>query len=217
MTRKTVVLFGIVLMTAGPIAIMTRRHWVNTRTTTALSMPISPTATSVTSPEFKVNMDHPYEVSVQFQRPYPRILEDCVSGPREELYNCNKSPLLKAHWRVWSGGRVAAQGIGDSDNSFPPRRWLEYGSATCPFLKRTVGYFNSESGRPYVLDVHFAGDLAQLADAQPYLVVAVPVTYDEERDIEMTFLFILSGVGVVVGLVTVIFGAASSLARNYFR
>ena len=195
---------------AGPSIFVVWRHWDNTRTLVALSTPLPPTVKSLRTAEFEVNMDHTYEISVQIHKPFPNALENCLTGPRKELYTCNKNPVLKARWRVWSDGRVVAQGLSDSNESVP-EHWVDYGIATSdPLLQRSIGYFASESGRRYLLDVSFGGDLDSLSGAQPYLVVEVPVTYGEEEDDKEFALFCLA---VLMGIAGVIMLAIEGRGR----
>lgn len=202
---------GVALLLAGPLILVAWRHWDNTRTLVASSTPLPPAVKSLRTPEFEVNMDHIYEISVQMHRPFPNALQNCVTGARDELYNCNKNPVLKARWRVWSDGRVVAQGLSDSNDSVP-EHWVEYGTATSdPLLQRSIGQFASESGRRYLLDVSFAGDLDSLAGAQPYLVVDVPVTYGEEEDDKEFALFCLTVLMGIAGVITLAIGARGRL------
>jgi|GEM_PF-6661070 len=208
---------GVALIATGPIVMVTWRHWEPTRIKTALAMPmsLSPTVRSVRSAEFEINMDYLYVISVQMRRPFPRVLEACLAGPREELYNCNTNPIIKAQWRLWSDGRIVAQGSSDSIKPIPAH-WVEYGAADDPLLMRTIGYFGGKPGRHYVVDVVFNGDLASLSGSDPKLVVEVPVTYDEEEE---TREFILFGVAALMGffgLIMLCFSGIRSLARSYF-
>ena len=159
-------------------------------------------------------MHHIYVISVQMHKPFPQAMENCLKGPEEELYNCNKNPALKAHWRVWSDGQVVAQGLSDSNDSVP-EHWVEYGTATSdPLLQRSIGYFASESGRRYLLDVSFGGDLDSLSGAQPYLVVEVPVTYGEEEDDKEFALFCMTVLMGIAGVIMLAIGHRGRLRAN---
>jgi len=189
---------GIALMAAGPFTFAIRRHWENSRITTALRMPISLAAATARSDRFEGNLRY-YAIAVQLEKPYPTILESCLNGPRAQLYSCNQEPRLEAHWRLWSDGKIVAEGLDHPYKTFPDR-WLGYG----PVLERTLGYFECAPRRPYVLDVTFSGDTASLKESNAWLVVKQPAPDDRWFHID-DLLFPVCFTGMLFGGLLVAF------------
>jgi hypothetical protein len=134
----------------------------------AVYMPISLAAGRVRTPEFPVKKQSQwYDIMLQVEKPLPFGRMVCMvgvtTGPLDKK-DCEKDdPIVRADWTVWEDGRI-----------------LEFGSIPdnncgCKFTKeniyKQIGSFPLETGKNYVVQVHFTKDGSPLNIANPHLIV----------------------------------------------
>jgi hypothetical protein len=84
-------------------------------------------------------------------------------GPQDPV-DCDKEPLVEANWKVWSGGKIVAQGSSRDMG----KRGYYFGS----FFGKFIGVFKAKKHEKYSLEVDFTKDGSALAVAQPHLIVS---------------------------------------------
>ena len=131
----------------------------------AVYMPVSLAAGRVRTAEFPVKKDW-YDIMVQVEEPLPFTQMTCMmgvtSGPLELKDCASDDPVLRADWTVWENGHMIRWG------SIP-------NGCGCIFMDKHIykqlGSFPAESGRKYVVQVHFTKDGTPLNVANPRLIV----------------------------------------------
>jgi hypothetical protein len=83
-------------------------------------------------------------------------------GPQDPV-DCNKEPLIEASWKVWSDGRIVAQG---SSRNLGKRGYYQG-----KFYAKYIGIFNTKKHKRYSLEVTFTKDGSALGIADPQLTV----------------------------------------------
>ena len=132
----------------------------------AVYMPISLAAGRVRTPEFLVRKHSQwYDIMLQFEKPLPFGRMVCMvgvtSGPLDKK-DCEKDdPIVRADWTVWEDGRIVEWG------SIPDSCGCKFASS----IFKKVGSFPLESGKSYVVQVHFTKDGSPLNVANPHLIV----------------------------------------------
>jgi hypothetical protein len=86
-----------------------------------------------------------------------------ISEGAQDPANCDTEPLVEASWKVWSGGRVVAEG---SSRNMGKRGYFR-GS----FYGKYIGVFRASKNEKYSLEVDFTKDGSALAIAEPHLVI----------------------------------------------
>jgi hypothetical protein len=139
----------------------------------AVYMPVSLAVGRVRTPEFRVAKGQWYDIVLQVQVPQMpksarlasaqrlRCLTGATTGPLDER-DCGKNDrVLQADWTVWEGGRIVYWG------SIPEEDGGTWGAD----MIIQIGSFGLESGKTYVVQVHFTKDGTALSTANPHLIV----------------------------------------------
>jgi hypothetical protein len=123
------------------------------------------------STKFKVNFTANYEINVDVERNLPFEQTNCLLGI-ETIYpdRCkNTNPVIKMKWHVLSGGAQIAEGNSDEVNS---GGWGQT-------ISRTIGRFQGEKGKEYLVIIESLHDLSILAPTNPKIKVEVhPMAYE---------------------------------------
>jgi len=139
----------------------------------AVYMPVSLAVGRVRTPEFPVAKGQWYDIVLQVEVPPApksarlassqrmRCMTGATLGPLDER-DCGKNDrVLRADWTVWEGGRIVYWG------SIPEVDGGKWGADM--FIQ--MGGFGLESGKKYVVQVHFTKDGTALNTANPHLIV----------------------------------------------
>ena len=133
----------------------------------AVYMPISLAAGRVRTPEFPVERHSQwYDIMLQVEKPLPFRRMECMVGATSghfEKKDCEKDdPIVRADWTVWEDGRIVEWG------SIPDNCGCVF---TNDNIFKQVGSFPLETGKNYVVQVHFTKDGSPLNVANPHLIV----------------------------------------------
>lgn len=133
----------------------------------AVYMPISLAAGRVRTPEFPVKKQSQwYDIMLQVEKPLPFRRMECMVGATSgglDKKDCEKDdPIVRADWTVWEDGWI-----------------VEWGSTrdccgsifTKENIYKQIGSFPLETGKNYVVQVHFTKDGSPLNVANPHLIV----------------------------------------------
>ncbi len=139
----------------------------------AVYMPVSLAVGRVRTPEFRVAKGQWYDIVLQVEVPQApksarlasaqrlRCMTGATLGPLDER-DCGKNDrLLRADWTVWEGGRIVDWG------SIPEVDGGKWGAE----IIIQIGSFGLESGKKYVVQMHFTKDGTALNTANPHLIV----------------------------------------------
>ena len=139
----------------------------------AVYMPVSLEVGRVRTPEFRVAKGQWYDIVLQVEVPRApksarlasaqrmRCMTGATLGPLDER-DCGKNDrVLRADWTVWEGGRIVYWG------SIPEVDGGKWGDD----IIIQIGSFGLESGKKYVVQLHFTKDGTVLNTANPNLIV----------------------------------------------
>ena len=133
----------------------------------AVYMPISLAAGRVRTPKFVAKHSQYYEIMLQFEKPLPFLLMECMvgatSGSGLDNRDCEiDDPVVRADWTVWEDGRIVEWGtMRDCCDSI----------FTKENIFKLVGSFPLDAGKKYVVQVRFTKDGSPLNVANPHLIV----------------------------------------------
>lgn len=155
---------GVALIFSGLSSYVGTTVWYRTRTWYPLDVPIVLTVGHVGAPEFTVNLRENFEIQLDVDRRVPKLLMDNVLGTGD-LLSSKPDELhgFKLAWTLSRDGSVVRHEISDEHNQG------YWGSRT----GRVLGYFQSEKGKRYRIDVDVLEDGSQLAAYHPRLKVCV--------------------------------------------
>ncbi|HEY1215600.1 MAG TPA: hypothetical protein VGE93_18365 [Bryobacteraceae bacterium] len=130
-------------------------------------MAVSLASERVRTPEFSGGRRAAwYDIVIQIEKALPLKQMQCMtgttSGPLDERLCEKADPLLRADWTLWEDGRMVQWG------SIPDRCGCIF---TAKNIFKLVGSFPLESGKKYVVQVHFTKDGTPLNVAKPHLIV----------------------------------------------
>jgi len=133
----------------------------------AVYMPISLASGRVRTPEFAVKKQSQwYDIMLQVEKPLPFRRMECMlgatSGGLDEKDCESGDPLVRADWTVWEDGRIMEWGS---------MRVVGGSIFTNENIYKQIGSFPLESGKNYVVQVHFTKDGSPLNIANPHLIV----------------------------------------------
>ena len=172
--------------------------WLSSRNEIPVDLPVAMSVGHIRTPEFKVNLSTTYLVGIEVQKKIPFDTLNCLLGlgtsaTSSVLQECPDRPsVLKASWKLTSGGQVVASGSSDDE------RLGGWGNDS---ISRELGRFQSQSGRRYVLDVDVLADGSALAPGNPRLKVEVHPGVYEDDAVWSAILFLFMGVLVLVGVI----------------
>lgn len=139
----------------------------------AVFMPVSLAVGRIRTPEFRVAKGEWYDVVLQVEVPQApksarlasaqriRCMTGATLGPLDER-DCGKNDrVLRADWTVWESGRIVDWG------SIPEVDGGKWGAD----IIIQIGSFGLESGKAYVVQVHFTKDGTALNAGNPHLIV----------------------------------------------
>jgi hypothetical protein len=131
-----------------------------------LHFPVSLKLGHVKTPEFTTR-GGVNAIEITARNALPATDLSCMMGISEgpqDLVDCDKEPLVEANWKVWSGGKIVAQGSSRDMG----KRGYYFGS----FYGKFIGVFKAKKHEKYSLEVDFTKDGSALAVAQPHLIVS---------------------------------------------
>jgi hypothetical protein len=82
-----------------------------------------------------------------------------ISGSRSKCLETD--PAAKAEWAVWTGTQAVARGASPVGNS----------SGFGDVVYLIMGYFDTEAGKPYAVEVKFLKDGSAINSINPHLVI----------------------------------------------
>jgi hypothetical protein len=192
-------LVGLIFVCVGVTCYGTWALWLFTRINRPVNVPIAMTVGHVRTPVFKVNRAAFYDIEIKVQKTIPFEILNCLLGTAmaqssTDLQECPDKPsVVKASWILSSDGKIVAQGSTDD---------LRSGAWENNSISRELGFFKSQKGRPYVLDVDVLAGGSSLAAGNPHLEVEVsPAVYEDEMVLGAILFFLAAGL-ILVGMVT---------------
>jgi len=211
MQLSKLTLSGIIAFTVGAVVSGGWNIWVMTRTVLPIDIPVSVVPSHVRTKEFKVNLKRLYIISIEAKKRIPFDTLNCLLGVSTDPGNvlgktCNRPSVVNARWVLTSGGSVVS--TGKSDDAPPGGGW---GNET---IARTIGRFEGQGGRRYVLDVEFLSDGSALAVTDPHLKVEVTAAYYEDVMWGSLLRFWPWVILAVLGLVLLVIAAIRSLLHR---
>src|SRR5882762_5303993 len=159
---------GLVSMSLGILVFSGLLLWWRTRTLSPVDIPVSMSLGHIRTPEFKINLDAVYLIEITAdQKKIPSNALFCLLGYKQLYSECPNSPsVVQASWVLSSGGAVVSRGTSEDRDSGG-------GSVMMDRIGRSIGSFDGESGRRYVLDLDVLEDGSKLAPGNPRLQVQV--------------------------------------------
>lgn len=139
----------------------------------AVYMPVSLAVGRVRTPEFSVPKGQWYDIVLQVEMPLApksarlassqrvRCMTGATLGPLDERGCGRNDRVLRADWTVWEGGRIVYWG------SIPEVDGGKWGDD----IIIQIGSFGLETGKKYVVQMHFTKDGTALNAANPHLIV----------------------------------------------
>jgi hypothetical protein len=172
--------------------------WVSTRTERPVDIPISMVIGHVHSPDFTINVEEPFTIRIEVEKRIPFDTLNCLLGTAmgqntTALQECPDRPsVVKASWVLTSNGRTVAKG---SSEDYRSGEWRN------DAISRGLGYFQSQRGHRYALDVSVLADGSSLAPGNPRLKVEVSPAFYERNIVLNLLLLVLTGSVVLVGVI----------------
>lgn len=189
---------GLILVGAGIALYGARVLWSCTRTDVPVDLPISMAIGHVHTSEFKVNRNAPYDIELEVQKKIPFDLLNCLLGTSmaatsTDLQECPDRPsVVRMSWVLKSNGHVVARGSTDDHR---------VGAWAGDTISRDLGYFQTQSGRPYVLDVDVLKDGSALGPGNPRLKVKVSAAIYEDEVLGTAIVGVLAVGLALVGVI----------------
>jgi hypothetical protein len=158
------------LLSTHAAALKPNRH---RKITHPVSMPVSLAVGEVRTPEFVVDLNWIYLIKIEVKK---KLLNDelnCLNfylDPNDSDH-CDRESPIQASWTLWSDDKVVCRGVSKKDRNF---------MESVDQVEYPIGSFKAESGKKYVLEVHFTRDGTRLSVADPHLDVEVANSYYEE-------------------------------------
>jgi hypothetical protein len=140
----------------------------------AVYMPVSLAVGRVRTPEFLVAKGQWYDIVLQVEEPAApksarlalfqrlRCMTGATLGPLDKRDCGSNDRVLRADWTVWNDGRIVHWG------SIPEEDGGKWG---WPEIIVQMGSFGLETGKKYVVQVHFITDGTALNTVNPHLIV----------------------------------------------
>jgi hypothetical protein len=179
--------------------------WEQTRTTRPVYMRVSMVPGHVHTPEFSVNLRGLYTIEVEAEKRIDFDTLNCLLGMSMEASKCVKPSVIKASWVLTSKGKLVSKGESDADKG---------GGWANDTISREIGSFETEKGKPYVLDVTIIEDGAALAITDPHLKVEVQSDFYEGS---LWIYYYLGRVCLPVVVLGLVLLCVSGLRRLYQR
>jgi hypothetical protein len=92
-------------------------RWVATRTWVPLNIPISLAPGHVKTPEFEINLESSFWVSIEVERKFDYAGVPCLLAFGAELECKNRPGVVGISWLLSDGGKEIAHGHSDSDHA----------------------------------------------------------------------------------------------------
>jgi hypothetical protein len=163
--------FGISLIAIGISVYGAWILWVQTAINVPIDMPISMAVGQVRTVPFKVNRNRLYTIRIVAKKTIPFDTLNCLLDMSiERPSQCKQPSVIKANWTLTSDGIIVAQGVSDTDSG---------GGWAADCIEREIGYFHSERGRNYLLNVNILADGTLLSETDPHLKIEVSRDYYE--------------------------------------
>jgi hypothetical protein len=154
--------FGLAFLSFAIFSILAALLLPATHTWTPVRVPISLTPGTITSPEFKTDLDANYEINIEVDREIDFDKLDCLLGI--SFMPCSDVPsLIDMSWSVTSEGTTVATGSSADVNL----------GGWGPTIERTIGRFRARRGRKYVAHLNVNKDASELAVTNPRLEIGV--------------------------------------------
>lgn len=175
--------------------------WSATRTYVPVNLPITMAVGHIRTPEFKVNLSATYLIEIEVQKKIPFDTLNCLLGlgmsdTSSALQECPDRPsVVKASWKLTRNGQMVASGSSDDE------RLGGWGNDS---ISRYLGYFKSQSGQGYVLDVDVLADGSVLAPGSPRLKVQVNPGVYEDAAVWSAILLLVFGVLALIGVILLV-------------
>jgi hypothetical protein len=141
--------------------------WERTHNLQPLVLPISLNPGTITTPEIRTDLDHNYDIVIDFQRLSIQSKKDrcLIGGDTDTPGSCEGFPsLIDISWKVFEGDKMISEGQSEKN---PGASW----SAT---VERSIGKFEGHAGHRYKLILEIKKDASSLNTANPRLKVQVP-------------------------------------------
>lgn len=129
----------------------------------ALTLPVALGPWTTWSPEFRVNQEARYLVSLEVDRSISSSYLYCLLGGVPFRPPCSIESVVDIQWTLRNGSREVISGSSRNESGFA------FGST----VTRTIGQFEGTPGTPYILGFTSMLDGSALAPANPRIVVQV--------------------------------------------
>jgi hypothetical protein len=158
---------GLTLIAIGVVPLVGWTVWFRTRTWCPVDMPVSLAQGShLSTPEFNINLTAQYAIDINSENKLPLDTLECLLGSEFPPEKCHIPSVVRVQWTLHGDG-MAVQGKSDDTGS-------GYGgSGLSGEAFRTIGFFRSEKGRRYRLDIDVLADGSRLTVTNPHLRVRV--------------------------------------------
>ena len=141
--------------------------WERTHNLQALVLPISLNPGTIRTPEITTDIDHDYDIVVDFQGLSIQSKKDrCMLGvDTESPGSCEGFPsLIDISWTLFEGDKRISEGSSEKN---PGALWSNT-------VERSIGKFEGHEGHRYKLILEVKKDASSLNTANPRLKVRVP-------------------------------------------
>jgi hypothetical protein len=141
--------------------------WQRTHDLQPLVLPISLNPGTITTPEIRTDIDHDYDIVIDFQGLSVQIKKDrcLIGGDTDTPGSCEGFPsLIDVSWKLFEGDKMISEGQSEKN---PGAVWSDT-------VERSIGKFQGREGHRYKLILEIKKDASSLNTANPKLKVQVP-------------------------------------------
>jgi hypothetical protein len=202
---------GVIAIGAGILAFGAWQLWLETRIKHPVTVPLSMAAGEVITPEFKVNLDKYYVISIEADGNIENNDLSCMMGVSRRPTWCNRESVIHANWRVMTDRQTVAEGSSDDNKSgggdYDDRKNT---------MERSIGAFKGSAGKKYVLYVDFVKDGRSLAMAKPRLKVDLAATWIEDTLLQEAVVYAVAFTFVIVGAILLVISAVIRIGNRHW-
>jgi len=181
--------------------------WERTHNLQPLVLPISLNLGTITTPEVKTDIDHDYDIVIDFQGLSAQSKKDrcLLGGDTDAPGSCEGFPsLIDISWKLFEGDKMISEGQSVKN---PGASWSDT-------VERSIGKFEGHAGHRYKLILEIKKDASSLNTANPRLKVQVPHGLWEDYGagifIEKAEAGVLAMIGVLILVGTFFLGGFKS-------
>jgi hypothetical protein len=146
-----------------------------------MRLPIGPKPGITQSPTFSVNLKGRYSIGLEVDRKIEDKKLNCLLGWNDDPSNkcIGLSSKVDVGWKLISDGKMIAHGSSIDMASMDGHPMRQGGWVSSKEMFRTIGRFDGDPRKIYLLEVHLLDDISALAPTAPRIAIHVaPLTFE---------------------------------------